>query len=581
MRLRACRPVLLAATLLILATPLATAARAEPPQLSARIDELFADVARSDSPGAAVAVIQNGRILYENAFGMADLERRVALTSGSVFEIGSVSKQFTAFCILLLEADGALTLDDDVRTWIPELPQYGRPITIRHLLHHTSGIRDIETLLPLAGVPWVNYYSASQSLDLITRQKGLNFPPGEQHLYSNSGYLLLARIIEEVSGLSLRQFARQRIFEPLGMEHTEFWDDPEQIVTGRALPYSRDSEGRWRQALWNLPFAGPSGLYTTVGDLALWDANFYDNRLGGGPELIARMTTPGVLANGESLDYAAGLSLGSYRGHQLIEHGGAWMGYRAILMRLPEERLTVIVLSNASEIFVRSETIADLLLPEDEEPGEASGEPPPPADASPSVELSPEQLEAWAGTYWNEDDELIRTLEVREGKLFYVRTNGSSTELGAADERSFFMIGPAVRVDVVLAGAVPADRTMTVTVEGDEPLLFHPVAKPAASSLQGLAGTYWSAELGRELQLVLADGRIHVHWSDEARQVPAEFISSEELVVPGFIRIPWNTQDTRLLVERDEAGQVTGLSLSCEMVRGVSLERRPAPVPPR
>jgi CubicO group peptidase (beta-lactamase class C family) len=255
-------------------------AESDAPSIPAQIDAMFADWNRSDAPGVAVGVIQNGEFVYQNAFGMADLERRVALTPRSVFEIGSVSKQFTAMCILLLEKRGKLQLDDDIRTYIPEMPVYERPITIRHLLHHTSGIRDIETLYPLAGWPYANYYSEAQQLDLITRQQALNFPPGDQYLYSNSGYLLLATIVHRVSGKTLREFAEERIFRPLGMTHTVFYDTPTQVIPERAIPYSRGEDGSYEMELWYLPFAGPSGLYTSIDDLARWDANFYDNQLG-------------------------------------------------------------------------------------------------------------------------------------------------------------------------------------------------------------------------------------------------------------------------------------------------------------
>ena len=306
--------------------PLVTSAETEKPTVEAQMEELFAEVNRSDGPGAAVAVIRDGKIVYKNAFGMADLERRVALTSRSVFEIGSVSKQFTAMAILLLENDGKLSLEDDIRTHLPEMPVYEAPITIAHLLHHTSGIRDVETLLPMAGWPYTNYYSPWQQYELISRQKRLNFAPGEQHLYSNSGYSLLALIVERASGKTLREFAHERIFQPLGMHQTVSWDAPEQTVPDRALAYSPAADGGYELQMWYMPFVGPSGVYTNIVDLARWDANFYDNQLGGGAELIEKMTTPGTLNDGENTQYAGGLFVGPQEDHTLINHNGAWMG---------------------------------------------------------------------------------------------------------------------------------------------------------------------------------------------------------------------------------------------------------------
>ena len=309
------------AGLLILLTVAERPSANETSDPSSQVDTLFAGWDNDDGPGATVAVIRGGDIVYQKGFGMADLERGVSITTESVFEIGSISKQFTAMCILLLENDRKLTLDDDIRTYIPEMPEYERQITLRHLLHHTSGVRDIETLIPLAGIPWFNVYTDEQKLELIARQKALNFPPGEQFLYSNSGYVLLSLVVSRVSGQSLRDFAEERIFGPLGMEHTVFWDRPGQIVPNRALAYSPQGEDGYRLEMWNMPFAGPAGIYTTVGDLALWDANFYDNKLGGGAELIERMETPGLLENGESCEYAAGLGIRTHNGLQMITHG--------------------------------------------------------------------------------------------------------------------------------------------------------------------------------------------------------------------------------------------------------------------
>ncbi len=544
--------------------------------LAARVDELFADSARSDAPGAAVAVVQDGRIVYQNGFGMADLERGVRIEPESVFEIGSVSKQFAAMSILLLENDGKLSVDDEVRKWIPELPEYEQPITIRHLLHHTSGIRDVETLIPLAGWPWVNYASDAQLLDLITRQKGLNFAPGEQYLYSNSGYVLLAQIVERVSETSFPDFADRRLFEPLEMRSSVFFDDPGQLIAGRAIPYVSDGKGGWELALWNLPFDGPSGLYTTVGDLARWDANFYDNRLGGGQELIEKMTTPGLLANGEAIDYAAGLVIEEFRGRASVSHGGAWMGYRSSMRRLPEERLTVIVLSNASQMPVGTREVLDLYLPPEDEseavPGgeEASIDPP----ERTNVSLTSAQLAELEGQYWNASSGLLRTIENRDGTLYYARTSGAATELGALDPTAFYMIGPSVEVDVVFELKSDEAPTMTVTVEGQEPLFFETLEAPDEAAMGQVAGRYWSEELERQLVLAVEGDGVEVSWSDDDRAVGATFVGADELLVPALVQIPWYTQDVRLVLGRGETGPVKGLTLNCDMVRGVSFVRQ-------
>lgn len=547
------------------------AAADETADLASQVDEMFAEWNRSDAPGAAVAVVRDGRIVYENAFGMADLERGVALTPQSVFEIGSVSKQFTAMCILLLENDGKLSVEDDIRKYVPEMPAYEAPITLRHLLHHTSGVRDVETLIPLAGWPYVNYYRDAELLELITRQKGLNFRPGSEYLYSNSGYILLAQVVERVSGLALPEFAQKRIFGPLQMRHTTYWDDPTQIVANRAIPYSSKPGGGYAMELWNLPFDGPAGVYTTVGDLALWDANFYDNKLGGGAALIEEMETPGTLDDGEAIDYADGLVVTKVGERRVILHGGAWMAYRASLMRFPEEHLTVIRLANAAPFGVPTLPIANLYLDQDDESEEESETPP----ASPSaIELPATRLAEFTGTYWNEDDSLLRTIEVREGKLQYVRgAEGRVSELAAVADGRFVMVGVGVHVDVEFETG--EDRTMTVSVEGEDSLLFHPVLSPGPEELAAYAGSFWSEELERELRLRPEGGRIQAEWTDDPQPSPAVVLAPDRLLVQQFVPVPWSPQDVDLRLERDASGQITGLRLSCEMVRGITFVRRP------
>lgn len=474
-------------------------------------------------------------------------------------------------CILLLEHDGKLSLDNDVRTYVRELPDYGLPITIQHLLHHTSGIRDIETLFPLAGWPFTNYYSPVRQLELITRQKDLNFASGSQFLYSNSGYLLLAHIVERVSGQTLREFAEKRIFQPLGMRHTVFWDTPGQIINDRAIPYSPDPDGGYQMALWYLPFAGPSGLYTTVQDLALWDANFYDNKLGGGTGLIEKMVTPGLLEGDQSTDYAAGLVVSNYGDETAFEHGGAWMGYRAQMSRFPERRLTVILLSNASSIGVSVSSIVDL-FPRAERTAPESE--PPPFEPPSTIELPPDVLTEYEGDYWSEAELLLRTIEVRDGILRYVRSEESTTELGAIEAGRFVMIDVGARVDVEFE---TGDRfragSMTVTIEGQEPTQFERLELLPAESLAGHEGRYWSDELERELRLQFEDETIHLAWADDALRVPMVQIGPDDFLARQFVAVPWNPQAVRILVERDDAHQVTGLSLSCEMVRRVSFVR--------
>jgi len=238
---------------------------------------------------------------------MANLEYGIPLTSQSVFRIGSTSKQFTAMCIVLLEEEGKISLDDNLKKYFQEMPDYAESITIRQLLHHTSGVRDYLTLMSLAGARGDDFYTDPEVIDMIARQKELNFVPGDEFLYSNSGYFLLAEIIKRVTGDSMRAYAEDKIFKPLGMTHTHFHDDFTQIVKSRASGYGRKKGGDFWINMTTLGMIGDGGVFTSVDDLLLWDQNFYDNKLGkADKKLIDKVLTPGVLNSGEKLDYAFG-----------------------------------------------------------------------------------------------------------------------------------------------------------------------------------------------------------------------------------------------------------------------------------
>lgn len=330
---------------------------------SRRVDRLFAPWNKPDSPGCAVAVIHNGRILYTRGYGMANLEHQIPITPETVFYVGSVSKQFVAFCIALLSRDGLLSLDDDIRLHLPEMPEYGAPVTLRHCLHHTGGLRDYLTLLGIAGIPF-GYFHQEEAFNLIKRQQDLNFLPGTEHLYSNSGYLLLAEVIERVSGQSLRRFAHERIFKPLGMDSSHFHDDYTRLIPNRAAGYlAKKQGGGYKNFISTFDCVGSGGLFTTVNDIYLWDQNFETGKLGG-RDLIELIQVPGRLADGKTTHYAFGLKLGNTEGLNHIGHSGSMGGYRSAYLRFPEHRFSVICFANLSDIdpFRLCEDVAAIYL---------------------------------------------------------------------------------------------------------------------------------------------------------------------------------------------------------------------------
>jgi len=408
-------------------------------------DAVFAEWDRPDSPGCALAVISDGEIVYSRGYGMADLEHDIPVAPETVFYIGSESKQFVAACLLLLEEQGKLSLDDDIRKYVPELPSYGAPITIRHCILHTSGLRDYFTLWSLAGVDYANFHPEMEVVDLIARQKELNFPPGEDRLYSNSGYLLLSVVIRRASGMSLAEYAGKHIFEPLDMEDSHFHDDTTMIVKNRAQGYFRAERDTWGLLTFRFALVGSGGLYTTVLDLAKWDANFYDNTLGEtGPALIQKMTTPGKLNSGEELSYACALTIGEYRGLRTVRHGGALGGYRSHMLRFPDERFTVIVLFNLADVNpgrcaekVADIWLADRLEPPAERPDDASASTDNDEHEEEPFTIPAVKLADYTGIY--DSDELMATytLTVDDGVLNCRVRSFPPVELTAVSEDRF------------------------------------------------------------------------------------------------------------------------------------------------
>lgn len=331
------------------------------------VDAIFSrwNTADTNTPGCALAVIHQGEIIHSKGYGMADIEHGVAITPQTIFYIGSVSKQFVATALLLLEEEGKLSLEDDVRKYIPELPDYGHTIRLHHLIHHTSGLRDNLTLWEMSGRSMIDDIPENEIFELICRQQGLNFIPGEDYAYSNSCYFLMSIIIERVSGKSLRNFAEEKIFSPLGMHHSQFNDDNKRIIPKRALGYTQLTEDSIGNLIMRFDLVGSGGLYSSVKDLYLWDQNFYHNQLGKrGQALIDQLQTNGRYNNGEEVDYAFAMINSEYRGLRTIHHTGSMGGYRAVYLRFPDEEFSIIILGNVDNLnpLTRAYEVASVYL---------------------------------------------------------------------------------------------------------------------------------------------------------------------------------------------------------------------------
>ncbi len=414
-----------------------------PAEMQWRVDSVFAHWNGTDRPGGALAIVQNGKIIYKKGYGLADLEHGEPISPKTVFYAGSVSKQFVAMAILLLEEAGKLSIEDDIRKFLPEMPNYGNTIAIRHLLHHTSGLRDYLALMELRGSSYLDYMPKEAVFELICRQKGLNFSPGERYDYSNSGYFLLALIVERISGKTFRQFTQEHIFQPLGMESSFFNDNLYELISNRAFGYRTAAVNRFEPLFMRFALVGSGGLYTTVEDLYKWDQNFYHNKLGKGQaSLIAKMQTDGKLNNGESCGYAFALVNGNYRGLPTIGHTGSLGGYRSYYVRFPEQYFSIILLGNVAEFAPSSLAmqIADILLkdafPEEPAPQIMLG---PPLFL---IQFTEEELQTYPGRYYSEELDIFYRISRKDNALYVQVGFQSPQPLENMIQQNYFLLTP-------------------------------------------------------------------------------------------------------------------------------------------
>lgn len=514
-----------------------------------QVDAIFEPWA-GPTPGCAVGVTRDGALDYARGYGLANLDHDIPVTPDTVFWAASISKQFTAFSIGLLVEEGRLSLDDDIRKYLPEMPDYGATITIDHLIHHTNGLREQGQLLNLAGWRGGDIYTGSDILGILTRQHSLNFKPGEEVVYGNAAYTLLGLIVERVSGQSLRAFADERIFKPLGMADTRFSDDHREVTPRRAWAYDRGGEGGWTGSIPHIDHYGSTGLLTTVGDLLTWQRNLQDARVGG-PALVAWMQTSGALNDGTVTGYGAGLHVKDYKGLRLISHDGADGGYRADAALFPDQRLAIVTLCNGGAISATdlARRVAEVYL----------GEPAVRQVLPPAVEAPDEEISARAGIYWSpQTDEVVR-LEWADGTL---RQTGSSTPFIHIGRGAFRPGGLDHEWRFVPTGDGPDELhirdfwpTTRVFTRITDPL-------PSPTALAALAGRYHSDETDMTYSVRVADGQLWLSWP-RGYDLPLEAVGGDRFVgARGTVSFT-----------RDPSGAVGGLTISNRRLRRLEATR--------
>lgn len=524
-------------------SPATSVALAQDVNAGRAVQSLFSQYNEGTRPGLAVAVVRDGKMVFANGYGMANLEHRVRITPATVFDVASVSKQFTGLAIAMLEEQGRLSLTDDVRKYIPELGDVGYTITIDHLVHHTSGLRDWPGSLSLAGWRMDDVIAFDQILRFAYHQRSLNFRPGDEYTYSNTGYNLLAEVVTRVSGRSFRQWTEEQLFGPLGMTNSRFHDDVTELIPNRALGYER-TDSSWKSIADNLAALGSSSLFTTVEDLSKWVANFDDPKVGGAAAMT-RTRSRGKLNDGSTIPYAFGVSHGEYRGQPTVQHSGSWAQFATHVLHFPQLHAGVIVLANTGSIDPTSAAfqVADAFL------GAALGARAANATtATAAVSVQGEVLDRYAGLYRLGPGEYLRVR--REGTALTVQASREKAiPMTARSDTSFWVEGNRSTISFTRTSASPV---RLVYRDRSYPRLDERLSAKSAD-LATFPGEYESAELGTTYRVEKLDGGLVL------RHYRHGTIPLFRLWNDDFGGSAWFTRSVEF--ERDRRGRVTAFSV--------------------
>lgn len=515
----------------------------------AKIDKLFKRWDKIDSPGASMIVLKNNEVIYKNGYGSAQLEYEIPITPSTIFHVASVSKQFTAFAIVLLAEQGKLSLDDDIRKHIPEVPDFGKTITIQHLVHHISGLRDQWELLAMAGWRLDDVITKNHILKMVKNQKELNFEPGEKYLYCNTGFTLLAEIVARVRGKTFPEWTKENIFDPLKMTNTHFHDDHEFVVKNRAYSY-KGIRRKYKNSVLSYANAGATSLFTTVEDLAKWMQNF-DNATVGGKAAIDQMYERGVLNDGKKINYAFGLNFGKYKGQQTIGHGGSDAGFRSYIVRFPEQNLCIAVLSNLASFNTSrlAFQVADIFLPNRSKVAESKPE----IKDRKEIKVNPEIFKDFVGKYELMPGFIIDVF-VENDKLMTQATGQQKVQIFPESETNYFL----KVTDAQLTFKRDEDGKISELIlhQGgqDRPAKRMREFEFDYGKLKDYVGKYYSDELETFYKIVVQDSQlVAVHQRHE--DIPVTF-SSPDI----FIGKAWWFR--RMHFTRDSSDQIDGFKLT-------------------
>jgi CubicO group peptidase (beta-lactamase class C family) len=534
-----------------------------------QVDSLFAKWNNDSTPGYAIGIIMDNKLIYSKGYGMANLEYHIPITPTSPFYIGSMSKQFTAACLLLLKEQGKIKLTDSIRKYLPELPDYKYPITIENLLHHTSGIREAYSLMLFRGddTRYENHFDNDDVLNLLSQQKDLNFLPDENYNYSSGGYILLAKIIERITGMSLRKYAEENIFKPLGMKNTFYNDNYAEVIHNRVESYRPVKDG-YERFNKNFNTYGDGGLITTVEDLAKWDNAFYEDKLGI-KDFSKKMYQQGILKNGKVIDYAWAIQVRNYNGRKTLEHNGAMLGFSVDMVRFPNEKFTAIVMSNSFKDFPTylAYKLSDIYLGLNNVKQESITN-----NNEVFLKLKPNELAIYAGNFWNISKNYYNQIDFHNDTLFFDNTDGFKVPLLSIEKDSFLLSGTNMKLAFHMSEKhlfmnlyTPESNSVFETFEK-----FDPQVPLSFNEIKKYVGTYYCNELKTTYKFSI-EGDIFF-WQ-------INYLKKRQLF-PVNNNIVWNSKNmvwvgfAEIIFQSDNKRKITGLNIGDSRVKGVSFLKK-------
>lgn len=530
-----------------------------PKSLEGQIDAIFSSWDNPDTPGGSIGIMKDGELIYSKAFGAASLEYDIPNTTETLFNTGSVSKQFTAMGIVLLHEQGKLSIDDDIRKYLTDVPDFGHKITIRHLLHHTSGLRSLHALFGIAG--WRDDDSkTNEDLRRIMKyQRDLNFKPGDEYLYCNSGYMFMADIIETVTGEKFTDWIKKSVFNPLGMVNTYAEDKYNRIVPNNATSYSYNSKDFERQIeYWG--YVGSGNVHSNIDDLLMWLSNFHAPKQGW-ESAFKMLETIDPLNNGKQNNYAFGVTVDMYKGKKQIQHNGAVGGFRAAAATFPDEKLSFVILSNFASANVggRLNSLFELFIESDETSEEFTSKLP---DA---IVLNEKELKKFEGQFWNNKESYARKIYIKNDTLRYQRTPSNESLLVPIGDSKFKMLN--VQVDLVTEFVFKNNKLdkMLVTIDDDAPIIMDAFESytPSVANMKSYVGTYYSPELETQYRLYLENDKLkwrHIrHGEYEVTFIGKDIMS----LIPGV----------SIVTKRNSNKEVEGFFVTNGRVRNLWFEK--------